>query len=32
MPLSRRKKTIGVGEIEAIVARIARIPENRFQQ
>ncbi|MBT0519153.1 ATP-dependent Clp protease ATP-binding subunit ClpA [Morganella morganii] len=28
MPLSRRKKTIGVGEIEAIVARIARIPEK----
>ncbi|GAA0326838.1 ATP-dependent Clp protease ATP-binding subunit ClpA [Morganella psychrotolerans] len=28
MPQSRRKKTIGVGEIEAIVARIARIPEK----
>ncbi|OBU04320.1 ATP-dependent Clp protease ATP-binding subunit ClpA [Morganella psychrotolerans] len=28
VPQSRRKKTIGVGEIEAIVARIARIPEK----
>ena len=28
MPQSRRKKTIGVSEIEAIVARIARIPEK----
>ncbi len=30
MPLSRRKKTIGVGEIEAIVARIARIRKKPF--
>lgn len=29
LPVSRRKKTIGVGEIEAIVAKIARIPEQK---
>lgn len=28
LPPSRRKKTIGVGDIEAIVAKIARIPEK----
>lgn len=28
MPPSKRKKTIGVGDIEAIVAKIARIPEK----
>lgn len=28
MPASRRKKTIGVPEIETVVARIARIPEK----
>ena len=27
-PASKRKKTIGVGDIEAIVAKIARIPAN----
>ncbi|CAG9001035.1 MAG: ATP-dependent Clp protease ATP-binding subunit ClpA [Candidatus Celerinatantimonas neptuna] len=29
LPVSRRKKTIGVGEIESIVAKIARIPEQK---
>jgi len=28
LPPSKRKKTIGVGDIEAIVAKIARIPEQ----
>ncbi len=28
MPASKRKKTIGVGDIESIVAKIARIPEK----
>ncbi|WP_019934183.1 ATP-dependent Clp protease ATP-binding subunit ClpA [Oceanimonas smirnovii] len=28
LPPSKRKKTIGVGDIEAIVAKIARIPEK----
>lgn len=28
IPVSRRKKTIGVPEIESVVARIARIPEK----
>ena len=28
-PLSRRKKTIGVGDIESIVAKIARIPPKK---
>jgi ATP-dependent Clp protease ATP-binding subunit ClpA len=28
-PVSRRKKTIGVGDIEQVVARIARIPPKR---
>ncbi|MGO1247336.1 MAG: ATP-dependent Clp protease ATP-binding subunit ClpA [Oceanisphaera sp.] len=28
MPPSKRKKTIGVGDIEAIIAKIARIPEK----
>ncbi|MFM2476930.1 ATP-dependent Clp protease ATP-binding subunit ClpA [Celerinatantimonas sp. MCCC 1A17872] len=29
LPVSRRKKTIGVSDIEAIVAKIARIPEQK---
>ncbi|GDY27619.1 MULTISPECIES: ATP-dependent Clp protease ATP-binding subunit ClpA [unclassified Agarivorans] len=29
LPVSRRKKTIGAGDIEAIVAKIARIPEAK---
>ncbi|MFM2483914.1 ATP-dependent Clp protease ATP-binding subunit ClpA [Celerinatantimonas yamalensis] len=29
LPISRRKKTIGVSEIESIVAKIARIPEQK---
>lgn len=29
LPISRRKKTIGVSDIEAIVAKIARIPEQK---
>ncbi|MEN3754966.1 ATP-dependent Clp protease ATP-binding subunit ClpA [Mangrovibacter yixingensis] len=28
MPVSRRKKTVNVGDIESVVARIARIPEK----
>jgi ATP-dependent Clp protease ATP-binding subunit ClpA len=28
MPASRRKKTVGVGDIEAMVAKMARIPEK----
>lgn len=28
LPLNRRKKTIGVADIESVVARIARIPEK----
>jgi len=29
LPPSRRKKTVGVGEVEAIVAKIARIPPRK---
>ncbi|WP_432452857.1 ATP-dependent Clp protease ATP-binding subunit ClpA [Agarivorans sp. QJM3NY_29] len=29
LPVSKRKKTIGAGDIEAIVAKIARIPEAK---
>lgn len=32
MPASKRKKTVNVADIESVVARIARIPENRVGQ
>ena len=32
MPVSKRKKTINVGDIETVVARIARIPEKSVSQ
>lgn len=32
MPVSRRKKTINVADIESVVARIARIPEKSVSQ
>ncbi|MBV8043235.1 ATP-dependent Clp protease ATP-binding subunit ClpA [Pluralibacter sp.] len=32
MPISRRKKTINVADIESVVARIARIPEKSVSQ
>jgi ATP-dependent Clp protease ATP-binding subunit ClpA len=28
MPVSKRKKTVNVADIESVVARIARIPEK----
>ena len=31
LPVSRRRKTIGVGEIEEIVSKIARIPPRPYQ-
>ncbi len=32
MPVSKRKKTVNVADIESVVARIARIPEKSVSQ